>query len=115
MGGKPRPNTIAIAGCETLLANALVAARNQGHTIVAGHCRLCGASTSRKTCCLLCALMLYRDQPTGDGLMESRASKILGVEERYVLDIVSGFDNDGDVVENRDARSLGRKLRRKYL
>lgn len=113
MGMKPRPHDVIVASCFPILANALQAARVAGYHIVFGHCRNCGQATNRKTCCILCALMLYRGQATG-GACESRAAEILGVSERYVLDIVSGFDQDGEAPVNRDARRIGAKLRRRF-
>lgn len=95
-----------------LLSNALVEAR-KSHRLIGGHCTHCGGKTQAKTACVICALLIYREVAT-DGSTELKAAKILGLPERWVLDMVGGFDGDHEKPEYRKARLMGRRLWKKY-
>jgi hypothetical protein len=104
-------NPILAESARRMLANALVAARKLGEGIVQGHCRHCGESKGdKKTCCLLCAFSHYKDL----AMDERDAAKMLMVPERWLFDVVSGFDRDGDEITYPSAKRLGAKLWRKY-
>lgn len=103
-------NPILAEGAWRQLANALVAARKRGEKIVQGHCTHCGSHTDHKTCCILCAFSYFKDEE----MDEQKAAKILMVPERWLLDVISGFDKDGDEITYPSAKRLGSKLWRKY-
>lgn len=103
-------NPVLADGARRQLANALIAARKRGEKIVQGHCMHCGAKGDGKTCCILCAFSYYKDQE----MDEQKAAKLLMVPERWLLDVISGFDKDGDEITYPSAKRLGAKLWRKY-
>jgi len=103
-----------------LLTDSLVAAKGRGETILQGHCSFCsGNCRSGGSVCLICALLLHRsmrpDEVAASKIgLERTAAKILALPERWVIDLVTGFDDDGGDVTYRSAKSIGRQLWRKH-
>lgn len=103
---------LLIDSAKALVSNALIAARKNHGEIVQGWCSHCDSKAKRKSCCVLCAIKEYRGFKASDD--EATVAKALGVPERFLLDLISGFDNDKDEIEFSQAKRLGKALWRKY-
>jgi hypothetical protein len=117
MGMKRRPkgpqaNPHLEASAATLITNALIAARNRGQRLVQGDCGYCKGGSEPKTCCLQCAIIMYRDLSFDTD--EAGIAKIFGLPERWLLDVLAGFDENGDTPCYKSGKRLGRKLWRKF-
>ena len=108
-----------------LLGNALTSMKAQGKTVVQGHCRHCGGKKGvchcggKKGVCLLCSLILFRGLDLAKVLrskagIERTAATVLALPDRWVIDLVVGFDDDKTAVTYRSAKLIGRKLWRKH-
>jgi hypothetical protein len=107
-------NPILAEGARRMFANALIAARKNGEKIVQGYCTHCGEKKgNQKTCCLLCALVAQQEA-LGGAADEKQIAEFLMVPDRWLLDLISGFDKDGDSVTYRFAKRIGAGLWRKY-
>jgi hypothetical protein len=117
MGMKRRPkgpqaNPHLEASAEVMLTNALIATGNRGQRLVQGECGYCKGGSEPRTCCLLCSIIMYRDLSFDS--QESDIAKIFGLPERWLLDVVAGFDENGDTPCYKSGKRLGRKLWRKF-
>jgi hypothetical protein len=117
MGMKPR-GRISMSALEGaarhLIANALTVAKLNGYTIVRGECARCGGKA--KTMCVLCAILTFREKDRKKAEragIESTVAGILSLPESWVIDMVTGFDNDDTDVTYPTAKAIGRQLWRR--
>jgi hypothetical protein len=96
-----------------VLENALVSARNRRERIVRQDCGYCDDRPRKQTtCCILCAFVTLREGDHED--MELFVAKKLGVPERWVVDMVTGWRGDNPYCEYPDAKRIGTNLWKKY-